>query len=201
MEKDQSTEARIFEAASAVFYEKGYAGARMQEIADRAGINKAMLHYYYRNKDKLFEGVFRTARLQVLGPVLDVLDADLPLREKIERAVHTYIDQLVAHPEVPSFVLHELRRHPDRVHRFIDEEVQVLFRGLAHQIRETDRRSTVEPVAPEHVVVNLVALCVFPFVGRPVIQAVLGLDEARFAAFIQERKQTVTIFMCNALGL
>jgi len=201
MEKERSTEARIFEAASAVFHEKGYAGARMQEIADRAGINKAMLHYYYRNKDKLFEGVFRTARLQVLGPILDVIGADLPLPVKMERAVHTYIDQLVAHPEVPAFVLQELRRHPDRVRRFIDEEVQLLFQGLARQIREADRRAEIRPVPPEHVVVNLIGLCVFPFVGRPVIQAVLGLDEEGFEAFIQERKQTVTTFIHNALGL
>ena len=201
MESEKSTEDRIFEAARAVFHEQGYDGARMQAIADRAGINKSMLHYYYRSKDKLFEGVFRGSLMQVIAPAIEVLNTDLPLRDKLERFVHAYIDQIVAHPHVPAFVLHELRRHPDRLKQFAGEHVRGLFLGLTTQIREAAERGEIRPVEPEHLLVNLVSLCVFPFIARPMVEAVLGFEGEAYATFIQDRKRTVTDFMLNALGL
>lgn len=201
MDAEQNTEERIFEAARAVFHEQGYDGARMQAIADRAGINKSMLHYYYRSKDKLFEGVFRASLMQVIAPAITVLNADLPLRDKIERFVHSYIDQLVAHPHVPAFVLHELRRHPDRLKQFAGEHARHLFTGLAAEVHAAAGRGEIRPVPPEHLLVNLVSLCVFPFIARPMVEAVLGFEAEAYAAFIQDRKQAVTDFMLSALGL
>ena len=201
MEKEKNTEERILEAARVVFHEQGYAGARMQAIADRAGINKSMLHYYYRSKDKLFEGIFRTSLMQVLAPAIAVLNADLPLRVKIERFVHSYIDQIVAHPHVPAFVLDELRRHPDRLKQFAGEHAQRMFPRFAAEIREAVDRGEIQPIQPEHVLANIVALCVFPFIARPMIEAVLGFEEDAYHHFIQERKQTVTDFMLKGLGL
>ena len=92
MGRDRNTEQRIFEAATAVFHERGFHGARMQEIARRAGINQSMLHYYFRSKDGLFEAVFRATAEEVVGPVLEVLSADLPLFDKLDRFVEVYID-------------------------------------------------------------------------------------------------------------
>jgi TetR/AcrR family transcriptional regulator len=201
MDNDASTEEKIFEAARAVFHEQGFDGARMQEIADRAGINKSMLHYYYRSKDKLFESVFQTSIEQGLLPILQLLGADLPLRDKIERFVHVYIDHIVAHPHVPAFVLHELRRHPDRLKQFAGARMQSVFPPFAAQIEAAVERGEIEPVRPEHVLVNMVGLCIFPFIARPMLEAVLGFDEEAFAAFVQERKQTVTAFLVQALGL
>ncbi len=201
MEKEKSTEERILEAAREVFLEQGYAGARMQAIADRAGINKSMLHYYYRSKDKLFEGIFRTSLMQVLAPAIAVLNADLPLPVKIERFVHSYVDQIVAHPHVPAFVLHELGRHPDRLKQFAGEHAPRMFPRFAAEVRKAVDAGEIHPVQPEHVLANMVALCVFPFIARPMIEAVLGFEGRAYHDFIQERKQTVTDFMLKGLGL
>lgn len=201
MDTEKNAEERIFESAQRVFFEKGYDGARMQEIADAAGINKSMLHYYYRSKDKLFEGVFRTSLMDVIAPAIDLLSGPLPLRDKIERFIHLYIDQLRANPHVPAFVLYELGRHPERLRQFIGEHAQRVFPGFAAQIEEAVRRGEVKPVQPRHLVVNLIGLCIFPFIARPIIETGLGMDEEAYEVFLQERKQEVTAFMFNALGL
>ena len=111
----RSVEQEIFHTAEEVFHERGYDGARMQEIADRAGINKAMLHYYFRSKDRLFQTVFVAALGRILPHVVEPLASDLPLGLKIRRFVETYIDQLQRHPKIPGFVITELNRHPERL--------------------------------------------------------------------------------------
>ena len=108
-EKKSDTEALIFEAAKKVFGMKGMDGARMQEIADEAGINKALLHYYFRTKEKLFEAVF-TDILQFFFPkaIGIMVDPEIAIREKIEKFTDAYISMIQEHPYIPGFMLHQL---------------------------------------------------------------------------------------------
>jgi AcrR family transcriptional regulator len=198
-EARKATEDKIFEAARDVFHEQGYGGARMQEIADRAGINKALLHYYYRSKDKLFEAVFHVSAMRVVPQIIGVLTAEMPLREKIERFVHTYIDQIVANPHVPGFILQELRRNPNRLRQFVGALARDKFAGLAQDIEEAVARGEIRPIEPPHLLANIVGLCVFPFIARPMLQTVVGFDDAAYDAFLEARKHEVTAFILNAL--
>ena len=196
---DRDTEQRIFEAATAVFHERGYHGARMQEIARRAEINASMLHYYYRSKDRLFEAVFHRSARQVIEPVLEAFRAERPLLDKVERFVDTYITLVLQHPHVPGFILEELRRNPARLRTFVGAQSRGVFAGIAADVEAAARRGDIRPIAPEQFVVNLLALCVFPFVARPMIQTLTGLDDDAYPAFLESRKREVVRFIVNAL--
>src|SRR5687768_8536696 len=117
---DEGTEQKIFDAADRVFARRGTDGARMQEIAEEAGVNKALLHYYYRTKDQLAEAVFKRIVAKFLPTVVQVMASDLELEEKVERIVHTYLDQLSRRPYIPGYVISEITHHPDRLPKLFE---------------------------------------------------------------------------------
>ena len=204
---DGDTEERILEAAQAVFVRRGTAGARMQEIAQEAGVNQALLHYYFRTKERLAEAVFRLVAGQVIPRVLGFVASDAPIEEKVERFVHLYLDTFSRSPFIPGYVLSELHHHPERLPQLLAKSVggepAVLARPvlakLRAQIDERVRAGTMRPIAPEQFLVNLLSLCVFPFAARPLIGAVLGVDDREFKQFIAERKRELPEFFLNAL--
>ena len=100
-----TTEQKIFDAAHEVFSQKGMDGSTMQEIADRAGINKALLHYYYRSKDKLYEMVARAILAKAVSAIREVLEKEMPLEEKIKRFIETYIGVISRNTSLPFFIL------------------------------------------------------------------------------------------------
>lgn len=199
--KSGSVEENIFHAAEHVFHERGYDGARMQEIADRAGINKAMLHYYFRSKDRLFHAVFTATLGQILSRVVEPLAADLPLGIKIRRFVEAYIDQLERHPKMPGFIIHELNRHPERLKEAALEHIAPVLPTIRGQIDEAVAQGRIRPLRAEDLIANLVSLCVFPFLARPVLQAAMTMDPDQYDQFLADRKQTVTDFVFNALRI
>ena len=122
MNKDTSTENQILEAAKSIFQSKGMDGARMQEIADKAGINKAMLHYYYRSKQQLFEAVFKHAFFLLAPQLHNILNDDSGIEEKIRNFTFNYISFIVKHPYLPNFIIQELNRNPNFAENFIHLE-------------------------------------------------------------------------------
>src|SRR5262249_5527297 len=114
-ERDGDTEQRILDAAHAVFVRKGTAGARMQDIAAEAGVNQALLHYYFRSKDRLSEAVFRRAASELFPQAIEVLASDRPIDEKVDRIVSLELDRLSRTPYLPGYILSELHHHPERV--------------------------------------------------------------------------------------
>ncbi len=199
-ERDRSTEERIFTAAREVFQEVGFTGTRMQAIADRAGINKSMLHYYYRSKDMLFEAVFRDSALRVMPLLVESLKRDGPLVERIRTLVYAYMDLLAANPHLPGFLVFELQREPKRLRAFMSEQAGSLFTGLRNDIERSVTAGEIRSIDPVQLVVNVIALCVFPFVARPILQEVAQMDDAAFARFIEERKDQVYEFVLRAIA-
>lgn len=199
MDKSQSSEEKIFVAAREIFYKQGYDGARMQEIARKAGINQSMLHYYFRTKEKLFDAVFRAAAAEALFKVFSILDADIPLLEKIERFVHAYIDTIADNPHIPAFVLQELRRNPDRLKSIVGEGARSHLTLLQRQVADAVEAGEIRPITPGHLIANMLALSVFPFIARPMLETGLGMDPDGYDDFLAERKAVVTRFILNAL--
>jgi AcrR family transcriptional regulator len=197
--RDLDTERAIFEAARDIFHERGYDGARMQEIADRAGINKSLLHYYYRSKDRLFEAVFRETAGQVLPRIFQTLASDYPLGLKIRRLVEVYISQLQRYPHLPRFIINELNRNPQRLREMIGESARPLIPVLKRQIQEAAAAGRIRHIAPEDLIINLIGLCVFPFIGRPILQTALEKSDEEYESLVESRKRTVTEFVFNAL--
>jgi TetR/AcrR family transcriptional regulator len=206
-ERDGDTEQRILDAAHAVFLRRGTAGARMQDIADEAGVNKALLHYYFRSKDRLAEAVFRRVALQLLPPVIAVLSSDMELEKKVAAVVKLELDHLSRSPHLPGYLLSELNHHPDRVPQLITtllgappEHVRPrIFNTLRRQIDERVRAGTMRPIAPEQFAINLLSLCIFPFAARLMLMTMLGTDEKGFQRFIDRRRTELVPFFLGAL--
>lgn len=205
--EDQATEQRVLDAAHRVFLRRGTAGARMQEIADEAGVNKALLHYYFRSKERLAEAVFERAARRLFPPVLAILASDEEIEAKVERTVAHYLDTLSETPFLPGYVLAELQHHPERITRMLETVAGVpvegfgqrIFARLGAQIEERVRAGTLRPVRADQFVVNLLSLCIFPFAARPLLDVALGLSPGGFEAFIQERKRLLPEFFLHAL--
>jgi AcrR family transcriptional regulator len=205
--RDGDTEQRILEAARVVFIRRGTAGARMQEIAAEAGVNQALLHYYFRSKERLAEAVFRQVAGRVIPTVLGLFGSDLSLDAKVEQIVAAYIDAFSRSPFLPGYILSELHHHPERATQLFasaaggppNQIAGVILGKLRAQIDEGVKQGAIRPIAPEQFMVNLLSLCVFPFAARPFLGVALGLDDDGFAGFIEQRKRALPAFFLNAL--
>lgn len=197
--KDQSTEQKIHAAAKQIFIEKGMDGARMQDIADRAGINKALLHYYFRNKEKLFETVFVEAAANFLPRVKNIIAGDGPLFEKIEKFVHEYISILIDNPYLPLFILNEVNKQPKTFITRIWGDKRPPFQILAMQVEAEVKKGTIKPIDAMTLMVNMVSMCIFPFVARPMVQYATGISDEAFWQFMERRKTEVSKFIIDSI--
>lgn len=198
MRKELSTEEKIFEAARKVFLKQG-PQARMQDVAEEAGITQSLLHYYYRSRDRLFEAVFRKEAARIIPREIGILNSDLPIEEKVKTLVDDYLEFLQKNPYLPSFVAYEINYRPERLQEFLGTVEKPDMQKLRDQLDARAADGTMRPIQPEQFLVNLLALCIFPFIIRPMLHAMLGLDEDRFGAFIEQRRHDLPTFFLNAL--
>ena len=197
--KKDSTEDKILEAATNVFVSKGMEGARMQEIADEAGINKALLHYYFRSKERLFEAIFSEIIKFAFPKITRIVQSDEPIVTKIEQVIDAYIELLIKHPFIPGFVLKELNRDPSGLFKIVVKfglNPQVIF----DQIQLAMDRGEIIQMKPRHLAANIISMCIFPFAARPLISFVLFKDDPKaLETFYSERADVIKQFVINAI--
>jgi TetR/AcrR family transcriptional regulator len=197
--KELSTEQAILEAAKNIFIRKGMEGARMQEIADEAGINKALLHYYFRSKDKLFEAIFTEAILKLVPNIMEMLKSELPLFTKIELFTCNYIDAFTENPFVPGFIMHELSRDPSKIVNMV-KNAGINPHPFFDQVKRETESGNIIPVNPYHLIVNMLSMCIFPFVAMPILMNILFKNNAEsYNQFIAQRKKEIPEFIINAI--
>jgi len=201
MEKETASEERIFSAARTVFQRKGFNGARMQDIADEAGINKALLHYYYRSKDKLFEVVVKEALTRNGPKLFAYLQDDIPLEDKLEKFVANYIDTVMQHPFIPGFIMHEMHTNRERFIRFLEEhgKAYIKLEKIQKQLDEGIREGKYREISAKQFFIHVFSLCAFPFAARPTLQVILGLDDAAYQHILDERKKEIPKLILNAI--
>jgi TetR/AcrR family transcriptional regulator len=197
--KDFNTEKRILEAARKVFHVKGFSGARMQEIADEAKINKAMLNYYYRSKDKLFEAVFKEAAQDFFPKVFQMVNSDLPIFKKIETFIDGYLTFLQNNMCIPGFIITELAQNPQRLKDFFVEHHIKPPEKFLQEIAEAVESKIIIPIEPRTLILNILSLCIFPIVAKPIIETVFNLTEDNYVQMIEARKKNVVQFVINAI--
>jgi len=199
--KKDNTEEKILNAAQNVFIQKGMDGARMQEIADEAGMNKALLHYYFRTKQKLFEAIFKKAFSKILPNIMDMVHSDLPIEEKLGIFIEKYIDLLLKNPFLPTFILKEMNREPELIASVIKstgihpKEIFTMFKKEmdAGKIRKMD---------PRDLLINILGLSIFPIAAQPLMSIMFfENDKKAYKAFIEQRKETVKTFILNSILL
>lgn len=199
-ENDKLTEEKIFESATEVFEEKGMDGARMQDIANHAGINKSLLHYYFRTKDHLFNAVFEKLAGKMLRKFAPVFEKDLTLEEKIRFFFRQHIEFMQENPRLPSFILNEITRNPARIKKLLKNVDFKKFWGtLEEQHRDEFKKYNITPEALPQIMSTIAAMSVFPFAARPILEGIfenLGID---FDNYIEERKEFAAEFVIGAL--
>jgi len=197
--RDQTTEMRILAAARKVFLQKGMAGARMQDIADEAGINKALLHYYFRSKEKLFEKIFAELSRYFFPKLAMIIESDDPLFKKIEMFVEEYIDQMRQTPYLPIFVLNEVNRQPRAFIKRMMGNRRLPVRKFLGDVQTEIRKGKIRPVDPAQLLLNIISLCIFPFVGRPIFLFMTNTDSGAFERILEQRKKEVPAFIIQAI--
>jgi len=185
-----STEGKILEAAKKVFIQKGMYGARMQEIADEAGINKALLHYYFRSKNKLFEAIFEKVFLELVPKAFSILKADIPFEEKINQFVSNYIDLVIENPFMPIFIINEINQNPGRFSQ-ITHLVGTIKGTVFKEINEKVKSGEYREIDPVQMFSSVISMTLFPFLAKPLIQGAFGYSDEKFKEYLEERKKLI----------
>ena len=197
--KDTTTEAAILNAAKSIFQRKGMDGARMQEIANEAGINKALLHYYYRSKQLLFEAVFKNA-FKLLAPQLNkVLNSDDSLNDKIKNFTKNYISFTIKHPYLPNFIINELNRNPEFVQKLTSEKHFPTITKFKQQVTENVENGIIKPIKAEQLLIHILALNIFPFIASPLLKGFLTVSDEEYKQLMEERTTEVSNFIINGI--
>jgi TetR/AcrR family transcriptional regulator len=199
-ETEKLTEEKIFEAATDVFVRKGMDGARMQDIASKAGINKALLHYYYRSKEKLFTTVFEMIARRLFKKFSPILDDTLTLKDKITFFFKEHITFLQENPALPGFVLNEVNRNPERIRKLLSGiDFETLYLKLYAQHRHEFEKYNITKRTLPQFLVSMAAISVFPFAAKGILEGVLETQNIGFNEFIEERKSFAADFVINAM--
>lgn len=197
----EKTEIEILNAAKEVFQQKGMAGARMQEIADRAHINKALLHYYFRSKQLLFEAVFKNA-FNLLAPQIGkVLNDDTDLFEKIRNFTNNYVSFVIKHPYLPNFVIQELNRNPEFIEKLKASENFPSTEKFKLQVITAINEGKIRTIESEQLLINIIAMNIFPFIGEPLLMALTNVDKKKYDELLQNRKTEAAEFIINAIKI
>ena len=190
--KDISTEERIKAAARKVFHQKGFAGTRTRDIAEEAGINHAMLNYYFRSKEKLFGIVMMETMAQFFkGVNLMLNDESTSLDEKIDLIVSNYVDLLLKEPELPTFILNEVRPNPQA---FVEQnpiKEALTHSVLTRQYAEAVARGEVTEPNLMQAILNVIGLVIFPFIAKPILTSIVNIPEEQYKALMLQRKTLI----------
>lgn len=179
----------------------------MQEIAREAGVNQALLHYYFRTKERLSAAVLQHVASRIFPALVQTVTGNMSLDEKIDRLVAIYLDTLSQNLFVPGYLLSEVHHDPERVRKLLTGAIganpqtvsPLILRNLDQQISEQVRAGRMRPIKAQQLIVNLISLCVFPFAARPMLSIVFGMDDAAFLRFIEQRKKELPDFFRSAL--
>ena len=186
-----TTEEKIFEAAFRVFQLKGFKGARMQEIADEAGMNKAMLHYCFKNKELLFEAVFMNAFGKLAPQINEIFKSQDSIFEKIKKFTDSYISFVMDYPFLPQFIIQEMNINPEFVTKFLKKENRPDPTKLIHQIENEIKLGILKPINPKQLLIDIFSMTVFPFAAQALLKGMIQVSNEEFMQLMEERKKYI----------
>ncbi|MEP7164312.1 MAG: TetR/AcrR family transcriptional regulator [Ferruginibacter sp.] len=195
-EVDHTTEEKIKQAARTMFHKKGFSATRTRDIAEEAGINLALLNYYFRSKEKLFDIIMLETMQEFLRSILQTLnDENTSLEEKIEAIANNYIDLLTKEPDIPLFIMSELKANPNELLGKMGIKDVLMGSHFIRQYHQGIQEGKIAPVHPLHFMMNLMGLLVFPFIASPMLKGLGNLSDTDFNDLIQQRKTLIPTWM------
>ena len=196
---DSEIEKKILQAAVKIFYRKGIHGARMQEIADEAEVSKSMLHYYFINKEELFNKVFEMTLKNIFPKINAILVSELPLFQKIAVFMNSYTDILFEHYASAGFIMTELNTNEDKVLDMMITAAGFDLSVFNQQLEEAWKQGSIEKTDPRILLLNMISLCVFPFVAMPVHLKRFKLNLEQYFQLLEKRKAIITNIIINSI--
>lgn len=192
---DLTTEEKIKKAALKLFTKKGFSATRTRDISEEAGINLALLNYYYRSKEKLFELVMTEILQNFFRGITGIFnDKQTSLDEKIQIFVASYTELLRQQPDLPLFIFHELRMNPQKLG--LKMGVNEVFNSyFFKQLQDEIENKRIAPIHPLHYVINMIAMCVFPFIAAPLLKHIAKINAKEYDILITQRKELVPKWM------
>lgn len=170
--KDQNTEAIILDAAKLIFMEKGLYGARMQDIANQAGINKALLHYYFRNKERLFDEVFSGALSRYFQNMEIISDESIPIIQRIATYSNRFVNFLAEYPQMSIFLIKEISSNQALFHIKVQGIKKDKKHSLLTVLMDGMKKGEIPELDPVIFLMNLHSLCAYPFVAAPIFNVI-----------------------------
>ena len=195
-----STEETILEAARKVFMQKGFAAARMCEIAKIAGINQALLHYYFRSKERLFARIFREEFAHLFASIGAIIQQDLPLKEKIRQIVKVDLEKLMSMTELPMFIMSELYRNPEIILKDLDNvPIKKITSRLEEDINAEVKAGLIRYMDAKELMINIQSLTIYPILAKPLLIHRMGHTEKSFNQLMEKRKNDIVEFIWNSI--
>lgn len=202
MSEKKQTELLIKEAATQIFLKKGYAGARMQDIAKTAGINKALLHYYFRSKEKLFDVIFMELFSKFIGQLQEGLMVEAGFLEKLDFFIDKYISLIQGNPYLPLFVINEISKNPDKfVGKLKSNKSFPQAAAMMGMMMQAMEDGTIKKYPPFHLLMNIISMSVFPFIAKPILMNVTEMNDQEWEELMKDRKEHVKAFLYSALNI
>lgn len=201
--KEKPTEELILDAAMKVFTRKGFAAARTEEIAKEAGINRSLLHYYYRDKQTMFNLIFESRFKEFFKGLFVIFEADnISLFDKIRRMVEHEINTLTKHPDLARFIITEIAHQPELLIEYgkkLGVNPRLFIEGFEKQVSKEVSAGTIKSIDGKQLLINVMSVCIYPFVAKPIIQTMMALDEVSFYEMTEQRKKEISEFIINAI--
>jgi AcrR family transcriptional regulator len=191
---------KIMEEARKLFVKKGLKGTTVRDIAAESGVNVAMVNYYFRSKEKLFDTIFDEAFHILAEKIFGLADSNLPFFELIRQWIYSYYDTLLEYPDFPIFVLNELVANPRKLSRkFKDKNPYHLYMKLSERIKEEEAKGTIHLVSIPDFLLNVISLSIFPFAVRPIAIQFLNLSEDNYMKLLDKHREYVADFVIKAI--
>ena len=200
--RNNQTERAILLAAGKVFTRRGFAAARMDEIAKEAGINRALLHYYFRSKEKMFDIIFQEGMREFFDGLVKIIFSDIPLADKIRAIVEHDITMISKNPDLPLFVMQEIGQRPERLIAHAEKagaRPGRLLKVFSKQVNEEIEKGHIRNIDPKQLLINIMSLAIYPFIAKPMIMTMQELDQKGFDKIMNRRKTEVVEFILHAL--
>lgn len=192
--EDKNMELQILEAAEKLFLEQGYVKTSTAQIAKLAGCNQALVHYYYRTKDNLFEKIFEEKISMIATNILHIGVSGSTIEERVTQVIGFYFDFLKQNPQLAQFVLHEISSNPARLQSLVErlrQHVAPFFLRVEAELEKEVKKGTIRPISGENLLITIISLNVTPFLVKPILQRALNLGEKEFDTMLEERKKEV----------
>lgn len=197
----EDKEQLILDIARKQFVQKGFAATRTQDIADEAGVNKALVHYYYRTKEKLYFEIVQQVLDSLMPRIASAMSSEGSFWERVEKLVDTYFDVLLKQPDVPTFIMFELSQERERFISALKERATFFpaAQSFLQCAMEAMAKGEIKKIAPLHLMLNVISMTVFPFMAKPVFSTIFSFSDEDFTEVMKERKVFILQFLRDAL--